>query len=89
MSLMSVAAAAVAPLAGRVLIGLGFGTVTFVGLTAALNQLLDAARGALGGLVGEAGQILAMAGVFYALSIIAGALVTSVSLVALKKISLK
>ena len=79
--LMSLAA----PLAGRVLLSIGLGTVTFVGLSAAVSGLLSAAKASAQGLLPEVAQILALAGVFQALSIIAGGVVTSLALISLKR----
>lgn len=74
-----------APLAGRVLLSIGLGTVTFVGLSAAVNGLLSAAKSSTANLLPEVTQILALAGVFQALSIIAGGLVASLAMVSLKR----
>lgn len=89
MSLVSVAFAAVKPFALQALVGVGFGTVTYVGLTAAINAAISAAQGSLNGLTGDVSAILAMAGFFQALGIIAGGLTASVALVSLKKLQLR
>lgn len=77
------------PLVSRVLVAAGVGTVTYAGVSTALNAALDAAKSSFGGLAGELSQILAMAGLFQAMSIIAGALIASLSWMVLKKFALQ
>ena len=79
-----------APIAKRVMIALGFGVVSYAAMTAALNAALSAAKSAWAGLAGfpEALQLIQMAGVNTAGSIIAGALVARVALQSLKKFEL-
>jgi hypothetical protein len=89
MSLMSVAFESVKPFALKALVGVGFGTVSYVGLTAAINGAISAAQGSLNGLTGDVSAILAMAGLFQALGIIAGGLTASVALASLKKLQLR
>jgi Protein of unknown function (DUF2523) len=89
MSLMDVAFSAVKPFAVQALVSIGFGTVTYAGLTAAINAAISAAQGSLGGLTGDVSQILAMAGLFQALGIIAGGMTASVALASLKKLQLR
>lgn len=78
-----------APLAGRVLLSLGFGTVTYVGLQAALSMALNQAKGATAGLSAEVIALLSMSGGFTAMSVIAGGAVTSIGMIALKRLSLR
>lgn len=78
--------AAAWPVVVRVLIALGMGVVTYAGLRVAVSAALDAARGALSGLLGDVVQIMALAGFFQALGIIAGALMAVVALRAVKKL---
>lgn len=81
-------AAAAGPLAKRVMSALGFGVVTFVGVSAALNQVLDLARSAWAGIPGDIAVYIAMSGANTALAIIAGAAVTRVALMQLKRLAL-
>lgn len=74
------------PLARQVLVSLGIGLVTFVGLDAAVNGALDAVKNNLGSLSGPMVQIFGMAGVFTAFSIIAGGVTAGVSMIALKRL---
>lgn len=76
------------PAARSVLKALGFGFVTFAAMTLALNAALDAARNAWGGLTGDVLGLIGLAGGPMAMSLIAGALVTRVSILAAKKLSL-
>lgn len=76
------------PVARQVLISLGFAVITYVGVDTAVNALLNSARTAWNNAVfGDAAQIIAMAGVNTAVSIIAGAIVARVTMLALKKLS--
>ena len=79
----------VTPLAKQALVAVGIGTVTYTGVTLALNQLIDSVRSSLGGLTGDVASIVAMGGGFMAMSIIAGALTSSVALATLKKLALR
>lgn len=83
--LMSLAA----PVAGRVLLSLGVGTITFVGLQAALNAALSQAKSAASGLSGDVMALVAISGGFVAMSVIAGGAVTAVSMIVLKRFALR
>lgn len=74
------------PIVSRVLVALGFGFVTYVGLKVAVDAALDAARGSLGGLSSAVIEILALAGFYEALGILAGALVAVVAMRSVKKL---
>lgn len=76
------------PLVSRVLVSLGIGVVSYAGASVALNAALDASRGAFGAIGGPVMQIMAMAGGFQAVSIIAGALVAGLAFTAIKKLML-
>jgi hypothetical protein len=75
----------VGPLARQLLVSIGIGLVTFVGLDTAVSAAFSAAKGALGGLTGSVASVLAMAGFFTALSVIAGGIVARISLLTLKR----
>lgn len=75
----------VGPLARQILVSLGIGLVTFVGMDAAVGSALSAAKSSLSGLPGQVTQILAMAGVFTAFSVIAGGVVARISLMTLQR----
>lgn len=77
------------PMVSRVLAALGIGTVTYVGLNSAINAALGAAKAALGTLGGEVSQLMAMAGFFQAMAIIAGGMLAGVTFMTLKKFALK
>jgi hypothetical protein len=77
--------ALVAPLARQILVSLGIGLITFVGMDAAIGGALSAAKSSLSGLPAAVTSVLALAGFFTAFSIIAGAMVARVSLMSLKK----
>lgn len=77
------------PVVSRVLAALGIGTVTYLGLTAAINGALSSAKAAIGTLGAEVTQLMAMAGFFQAMAIIAGGMLAGITLMTLKKFSLK
>ena len=77
------------PIITRMLLAIGVGTVTYAGLSAAIGAAISAAKTAYGGMTGDVASIVALSGFGDALGIIAGAIVTSVSLVALKKFAAK
>lgn len=77
-----------APVLKRILTTLGIGLVSYAAMSAALNNALNAAKGAWAGLSGfpEALALIQIAGVNTAASIIAGALITRLALQSLKKL---
>lgn len=77
------------PLVKRVLAALGFGTVTYLGASAALNTMLSAAKAALTGLTGSLLQLLALGGFLDFMSIIAGALIASLVWYSMKRFTLQ
>lgn len=83
--LMSLAA----PLAGRVLLSLGVGTITFVGLEMALSAAFSQGKAAAATLSGDVAAIVALSGGFVAMSVIAGGATAAVSLVILKRFALR
>ena len=77
------------PIVSRVLASMGMGVISYVGLKAALDAAIGSAQGSMSGLAPEVAAILSISGGITALSIVSGGLVTSVSLVALKRIGIK
>ena len=78
-----------ASLGARVLLSLGFGIISYVGLSAALSAALNAAKSSLGGMLPEVAQIFALAGGFTAMSILAGGAIASLSMVIMKRLALR
>lgn len=76
------------PVVKRIMSALGVGIVSYAALSAALNSALSAAKGAWGGLTGDALGLVQLAGIPDAMSIIAGALIARVSLMVLKRFEL-
>lgn len=68
------------PLATRVLAALGIGTLTYAGVDVALSGALGAARSALAGMGADIAGILALAGLFDALAIVAGGYTAALTL---------
>lgn len=76
---------AIGPLVKRGLSAVGVGVVSFVGVEAALQGAMTAAKSAFGGMTGEVLQIAAMFGFFTAIGIIAGGLSAGLSMMVLKR----
>lgn len=76
--LYAIAISIVGSLVARVLIGSGLTLVAYAGISTAVESLLDSAVAGLGTL-GDVSQILYIAGVGDALSIVGGAVVASVT----------
>ena len=81
-------AAIAGPVAKRVMVALGFGIVSVVGVTAAIQTGVGYAKSALGGMTGTVADIAAIAGLFSAASILAGGLVASGALMVAKRFQL-
>lgn len=77
-----------APAVKRALIALGIGVVSYGAVSVALASALTAARSAWGGLGGEALQLVQLAGVNTAASIMAGALIARVGLQFTKRLGM-
>jgi hypothetical protein len=74
------------PAVRKIMLSLGVGVVSYAALTMAITSALNAAKSALTGFTGDALAIVQMTGSFTALSIVAGALIARVALVAVKKL---
>jgi hypothetical protein len=77
------------PLVTKILVSLGIGTVTYAGAGMALTGVLNAAKSSFSMLGGNILNYLSLAGVWDAFSIISGALVSSLSFMALKRFTLQ
>jgi len=75
------------PLAKKVLTSLGIGVLTYAGLDTAASAALGAAKSNLGGMTADITQIIAMAGGFAALSIIAGGITAGVSMMVMSRLA--
>ena len=78
-SIWAFLAAAVGPLAKRVVIALGFGVISYAALTALVGSVIAAAQSAWGGVAGAALQLSSLGGIPEVLGIITGALVARVA----------
>lgn len=74
-----------APIAKKVLTAVGVGTVTIVGMQTALESALNSVRDSLGGMTGVVADLVAIAGFFSAVSVIAGGLSAGVSIMVMKR----
>lgn len=79
----------VAPIANKALVALGIGTVTYIGTSLALQQAINAAKNALIGMTPDVMSILAIAGLFDAMGIMAGALTSVLAFKSFKSFALK
>lgn len=78
--------AAVGPLAKRVLLALGVGIVSYAAVSTLANTLIQSVQTAWGGVSGSILQVASMAGIPESLSIMSGAILARVSLVAVSKL---
>lgn len=76
-------AQAVGPLAKRVLVALGIGTVTYAGLDVAFGAARDLVVSNYGQMSGDVANLVSLAGVGQAIGIILGALAARVGMAAL------
>lgn len=76
------------PIARQILISIGIGVVTYVGLDAAVSTFVQSAANSINSMNMQAAQIFGLAGGFQALSILAGGLTFRVSMIAMKRFKL-
>lgn len=74
------------PLVQKVLVGLGIGTVTYVGLQAAFNQMQSLIISNYNSVSAQIGALFFLAGFDYALGLVLAAYAMRVSMVAVKKL---
>ena len=77
------------PVVSRVMVALGFGILTYVGLDSAVSTALGHAKSVLAGLPGDVLFILAKAGLFEALAIVSGGLVGSLTFLTINRFALR
>lgn len=76
------------PAIRKIMLSLGLGVASYAAVTVALNSVLSNAKAAWGGLGGDALALVQIAGLNTAMSIVAGALIARVAMMALKKIEI-
>lgn len=81
-------AALAGPLAKRVVVALGFGVVSIVGVRAAIDAAMASVAGAFGGMGAEVGALVARAGFFQAVSIVMGGVVGGLVFMQMKRLGL-
>lgn len=74
------------PLARQVLVALGIGLITYVGLDTAVSSALAAAKSNMGQITGSVAAILSRGGIFTAMSVIAGGITARMSMMVLKQL---
>lgn len=77
-----------APIAKRVLAAIGMGVITITGLQAAIETALNSVASNMATLPAEVAAIVAMAGFFEALSILAGGYMAGLTFVVTKKFAI-
>lgn len=77
------------PIVSRVLTCLGLGTITYTGAESAVTNYLSLAKNAFTGLGSEVMNFLAMAGVFDALAITSGGIVSGLAWLVMKHFALQ
>lgn len=88
MSTLSSALTALAgPLAKKVLSALGIGFLTFAGVDAAVNGALSAAKSNFAGTATDIASILAISGMFTAMSIIAGGITAGLTMMVFSRLA--
>lgn len=88
MPLAALLVALAGPIARQVLISLGIGFVTYVGLDAALTTVITQAQANVNSMSADLANYVGLFGGFQAFSILAGGLTTRVSMIALKRFKL-
>lgn len=86
-TLSGVLTALAAPLAKKVLSALGIGFLTYAGVDAAVNGALSAAKSNFGGVSADITSILALSGMFTAMSIIAGGITAGLTMMVFSKLA--
>lgn len=74
------------PLVQKVLVGLGIGTVTYVGLQAAFNQIQTLIISNYNSVAAQIGALFFLAGFDYSVGLVLAAYAMRVSMVAVKKL---
>lgn len=77
------------PLVSRVIVAMGLGTVTYIGLNAAITAALTAGKAAMSGLGADVASLIALSGFFEAIAITAGGIVASLAFSVVKRFSLQ
>lgn len=77
------------PLVSRALVALGVGTVTYTGADSAVTAALNAAKAGFTAMSSDILQLLAMAGFFDAMSIMAGGIVSGLAWMVMKRFALQ
>lgn len=77
------------PAISKILGALGIGTLTFLGMEAMLRNAIAHAQQSMVGLAPDVMALLSMAGFVTALSIATGAMITSLTLIVMKRFTLR
>ncbi len=88
MNLAALLSALAWPLVSRVLLSMGLGVISYTGASAALSQLVNAAKATWSGGSADLLAILTIAGVFQAMAIIVGGITAGLALLVFKRIGL-
>lgn len=86
-TLSGVLTALAGPLAKKVLSSLGIGFLTFAGVETAVNGAMTAAKANFSGVVVDIASILAIAGLFTSMSIIAGGITAGLTMMVFSRLA--
>lgn len=78
-----------APLAWKVLASLGIAVFVYVGVEAMASQMIGYAQSAYSGLPGTVAQLMALAGIPTAFSVVSGGIMARVSMMMMKRWGIK
>lgn len=73
------------PVVRKILLSLGIGLVSYAALTTVLNTALSSAKSAFGGMTGDVASLVQLSGAGECLSIIGGAMLARVAMLAVKR----
>lgn len=86
MNMVAFLTSLITPFVGRVLISLGFGVVTYLGVDAILDTFISSISSYINGMDGVIYNVLALSGFIQAIGVLLGAMAARLSLIPLKRL---
>ncbi len=77
------------PIITRILVAAGVGTITYLGINTAISALFDSSKNMMGSIAPDVLFILARAGIFEAMAITSGGLISGIALMNFNKFALR